>query len=252
MKMLRRMPLYFVLLALVAVSAFGQGTTANLSGEVTTGGSALPGATVTISSPSMQGVRTTVTSDNGTYNFPSIPPGEYTLTVALEGMNTVTRKVTASLAQSARADVDLKLSTLSEAITVTAGASAVLETSQVSSNFTSKEIDELPVERTIRGTVLLSPGVNSNGPGNQIMISGAPSSDNTFLVNGVVVNENLRGQPHNLFIEDAIAETTRRTRAYAKRQMTWLRREQGVEWIDATNDREMIVETIIDRYNHWE
>lgn len=208
MKMFRRMPLLFVLLALVAVTAFGQGTTANLSGEVTTGGSALPGATVTISSPSMQGVRTTVTSENGTYNFPSIPPGEYTLTVALEGMNTVTRKVTASLAQSARADVDLRLSTLSEAITVTAGASAVLETSQVSSNFTSKEIDELPVERTIRGTVLLSPGVNSNGPGNQIMISGAPSSDNVFLVNGVVVNENLRGQPHNLFIEDAIAETT--------------------------------------------
>jgi len=43
---------------------------------------------------------------------------------------------------------------------------------------------------------------------NQITINGGPSYDNIFMVNGVVVNENLRGQPHNLFIEDAIAETT--------------------------------------------
>ncbi len=32
----------------------------------------------------------------------------------------------------------------------------------------------------------------------------------------------------------AIAETQRRTRAYAKRQMTWLRAEPGVQWLDAT------------------
>jgi tRNA dimethylallyltransferase len=36
---------------------------------------------------------------------------------------------------------------------------------------------------------------------------------------------------------DAIAETRRRTRAYAKRQMTWLRAERNVHWIDA-GDRE--------------
>jgi tRNA dimethylallyltransferase len=34
---------------------------------------------------------------------------------------------------------------------------------------------------------------------------------------------------------EAIAETQRRTRAYAKRQMTWLRAEPGVQWLDATN-----------------
>jgi tRNA dimethylallyltransferase len=36
-----------------------------------------------------------------------------------------------------------------------------------------------------------------------------------------------------LTIEKAIAETRRRTRAYAKRQMTWLRAERNVHWIDA-------------------
>ncbi|HEV8434388.1 MAG TPA: tRNA (adenosine(37)-N6)-dimethylallyltransferase MiaA [Thermoanaerobaculia bacterium] len=37
--------------------------------------------------------------------------------------------------------------------------------------------------------------------------------------------------------EAAIEETKRRTRAYAKRQMTWLRSERNVHWLDAT-DRE--------------
>ena len=38
-----------------------------------------------------------------------------------------------------------------------------------------------------------------------------------------------------LTLEHAIAETKRRTRAYAKRQMTWLRAERNVHWIDAGN-----------------
>lgn len=36
---------------------------------------------------------------------------------------------------------------------------------------------------------------------------------------------------------DAIEETKRRTRAYAKRQMTWLRSERNVHWLDAGTDQ---------------
>jgi tRNA dimethylallyltransferase len=39
-------------------------------------------------------------------------------------------------------------------------------------------------------------------------------------------------------LDAAIAETKRRTRAYAKRQMTWLRAERNVHWIDAGNGEE--------------
>ena len=35
-------------------------------------------------------------------------------------------------------------------------------------------------------------------------------------------------------VDLAIAETKRRTRAYAKRQMTWLRSERNVQWIEVT------------------
>ena len=36
-------------------------------------------------------------------------------------------------------------------------------------------------------------------------------------------------------LEAAIAETKRRTRAYAKRQLTWLRAERNVHWLEAGN-----------------
>ncbi|HYM60072.1 MAG TPA: tRNA (adenosine(37)-N6)-dimethylallyltransferase MiaA [Thermoanaerobaculia bacterium] len=36
-------------------------------------------------------------------------------------------------------------------------------------------------------------------------------------------------------LRDAVAETQRRTRAYAKRQMTWLRGERNLVWIDASD-----------------
>jgi hypothetical protein len=45
------------------------------------------------------------------------------------------------------------------------------------------------------------------------MIAGALSFESQYLVNGVVINENLRGQSLNLFIEDAIQETKTSTGA---------------------------------------
>jgi tRNA dimethylallyltransferase len=43
---------------------------------------------------------------------------------------------------------------------------------------------------------------------------------------------------------DAIAETRRRTRAYAKRQMTWLRAERNVHWLDATDRDQAFAEAL--------
>ena len=200
-----------VLLLLVATMAYAQGTTSTLTGTATTDGAPLPGVTVTVSSPALQGTRTTVTSDTGSYVFPALPPGEYTVTFDLSGMARVSKKTTLSLSQTSRVDAAMQVSAVSEAITVTAQAPAVLETTQVSANFTGEMIDELPVTRDIRNTVMLSPGVTPTGPGNNLMISGAPAYDSVYLVNGVVVNENLRGQAHSLFIEDAIQETTVQT-----------------------------------------
>jgi hypothetical protein len=183
-------------------------TTASLSGVVTTEGNPLPGVTVTVTSPSLQGTRSTVTGDSGGYSFPALPPGNYRVRFELTGMAPMEKQVHLQLSQPARADAELRVSAVAEAITVTAEAPAVLETTGVATSFTQEQISKLPVGRNIRDTTLLAPGVNPNGVNRQITINGGPSYDNIFMVNGVVVNENLRGQPHNLFIEDAIQETT--------------------------------------------
>src|SRR5512132_3326725 len=66
-----------VVLLLAAGTAFAA-TTGTLFGTVTDAdGSALPGVSVTISSPSLQGTRTVTTIASGEYNFPLLPPGTY-------------------------------------------------------------------------------------------------------------------------------------------------------------------------------
>jgi outer membrane receptor for ferrienterochelin and colicin len=197
-----------LLLVACAIPMLAQGVTGSLTGTVTTGGSPLPGVTVTLTSPALQGTRTTATESTGAYHFPALPPGRYTVSFELAGMQQVNKTVQVNLAQTSRADAELAVASVSEAMTVTATAPPVLETSEVATNFQGQQIEELPLDRTIRDTVLIAPGVNDAGPNDQISISGAQSFDNLFLVNGVVVNENLRGQPHNLFIEDAVQETT--------------------------------------------
>ncbi|MGA7614811.1 MAG: TonB-dependent receptor [Thermoanaerobaculia bacterium] len=208
MKQLQRTLGLSLLLLLAGITAFGQ-TTATLSGTVTTDGGPLPGATITISSPALQGTRTTVSGINGGYVFPALPPGDYAVTIALEGMQTVTKKVHLSLSTTATADADLKLSAVTEAITVTASSPAVLDTPQVSANVSSKLVDDLPLGRTVLAAADLAPGVNSNTvQTNQLSISGSPGYDNLVMVNGVSITENVRNQTLALFIEDAIQETT--------------------------------------------
>lgn len=183
-------------------------TTGTLTGTVTSGGSALPGVTVTVSSAVLQGVRTTVTGQGGDYNFSALPPGTYRVTFDLEGLQRVTRQAEVQLAQTARLDTDLKVQAVQEAITVTASTPSIIETPQVSTVLDRQLIESLPVGRTIAQRVQLAPGVNNAGPNNQTVINGAQTFENLYLINGVTVNENVRGQPQNVFIEDAIQETT--------------------------------------------
>jgi len=208
MKFSFRFTALMALLLLVGLPVVAQ-TTASLTGTATTGGGPLPGVTVTISSLQMQGTRTTVTGDNGGYSFAALPPGDYDVKFELQGMTTQTKHVRVGVGQQGRADADLKVSAVTEAITVTAGAPSVLETPTVSANIQQKLINELPVNRTPLNAALLAPGVNPNTPsGGQLSISGSPGYDNLVMVNGVAITEEVRHQDLNLYIEDAIQETT--------------------------------------------
>src|SRR5215204_3889284 len=81
---------------LCAVPANGQtvgATTGAINGKVVdSSDSVLPGVTVTISAPQMQGTQTAVTNAEGNYRFPGIPPGTYTVRYELPGFGTVVRE----------------------------------------------------------------------------------------------------------------------------------------------------------------
>ena len=192
---------------LASFSMFAQ-VTANLTGTVTMDNNPLPGATVTATSPNMQGSRTTTSDVNGNYNIAAVPPGTYKIVIEMQGMQTVTRNVLVGVGQTSRVDATLKMSAVAEAITVTASAPAVLETTEVQTNLQQAMISKLPTSRTVTGIALLSPGTINNGPRNALVISGATADQNLIMVDGAVIQENLRGQTHALFIEDAIQETT--------------------------------------------
>jgi hypothetical protein len=204
--------LFGALLLLVAGAVFAQ-TTGRLTGTVIHEGSPLPGVMVTISSPNLQGTRTTYTDVNGNYTFGAVPPGRYTVVFDMEGMQQVSRMVDVSVAGTATANATLRLSAIAEAITVTASAPSVVATQEVQTSISADLIEDLPIGRTIIGTVQLAPGVTNSGVGGATVISGAPAYDSTYYIDGAVVNEVLRGQPLDLFIEDALEETTVQTGA---------------------------------------
>ncbi len=202
-------PVFVGALLLLVVGSLLAQTTSNLTGTVTADGAGLPGVLVTVSSAALQGTRTTYTSENGGYSIAGLPPGQYSIVFELDGMSPVTRKANLTLSTTNKVDAQMQLSSVSEAITVTATAPAVMESSQLASNLSSQMIEELPVGRTVLAAALLAPGVNANTTAaNQLSISGGPGYDNLIMVNGVAITENVRSQSLNLFIEDAIQETT--------------------------------------------
>jgi hypothetical protein len=183
-------------------------TTASLTGTVTTGGQPLAGVTVTISSPALQGTRSATTGEAGAYNFAALPPGRYAVAFSLQGLQSLTKNVELRLSQSTRLDMRM-FAGIVDTITVAAPPVPVLDTPEVSTNLTLKQIERLPIQRNQLATAQFAPGVTGNTLSNgQLQISGGPGYDNLVMVNGVVVTENTRGQMRPMYVEDAIQETT--------------------------------------------
>ena len=209
--MLKRLFVLMAVTALSAAPAFGQGNpTGGIQGRITDpDGLALPGVTVTVASPALQGTRTAVSSTNGDYIIPFLPPGSYTITFELQGFSTATREnLGVVIAETLQIDMKMGIAGVAENVQVIGSAATEIAPNvTVATTYKAEALERLPVGRTLNAAVLMAPNVTDNGPNGNIMISGAMSYENLFLINGVVVNENLRGQARNVFIEDAIQET---------------------------------------------
>jgi len=165
MRRLRILSGVLCLVVLASGPAFAQAvgaTTGAINGKVSdaTGG-VMPGVTVTISSPSMQGTRNAVTDADGTYRFPAIPPGEYKITYELEGFSTVVREgIRVGLGFTATVNTELKVASLTESVTVT-GQSPVVDitSTKTATNFDAKELASIPSARDFWAILAAAPAV---------------------------------------------------------------------------------------------
>jgi hypothetical protein len=208
---MKRVVIVLVVGLMAATGAMAQTiATSTVTGKVTAEGDPLPGVRVTATSPNLQGARATVTDANGAYHIPFLPPGDYTLTFEMDKMQTREELLTLTGDRTDTVNVELELAAVAGEIIVTAekAMTAPIEATAVSANFKQDLINVLPVGRTVDSVTLLAPGVNAGGPSNRLIISGAMSYDSLYLINGAIVSENLRGWAQDLYIEDAIEETT--------------------------------------------
>lgn len=191
-------------------AASAQSTSGTISGRVTDAQNLpLPGVTVSVESPALQGTRTTVTSGNGDYVITLLPSGTYTVIFALQGFEEQRRTVNLAPTQTVPVDATMGVAGVTEAVEVVGRAADVLtQTAQVATNFSQELIAKLPTNRDLNAILLLAPSAHPTGPAGNWSIAGSMSFENLFMINGVTVNENLRGQANTLFIEDAIQETT--------------------------------------------
>jgi len=119
-----------------SVSAFAQGTTGTLRGQVLDPtGAAVANAQITATNIETGVSTKSVTTSAGTYSFPSLLPGRYSVTVYVAGFKKyIKNDVTVLAGQDNVADAALELGVATETIEVSAGAVQVQTTSSSLTN----------------------------------------------------------------------------------------------------------------------
>ena len=126
-------------------------------------GGALPGVTVSITSPNLiGGARTAITDEQGVYRFTLLPGGNTRCRFSLPGFTHAERRGRhcSAPAPPRRSTASSTSATLQESITVTSQSPTIdLESSKVAVNWDQQKLDELPYSRSLTGLVSLIPGL---------------------------------------------------------------------------------------------
>jgi hypothetical protein len=121
-------------------------------------------AAVTVTSDALVVPQSTVTSTQGTYRFPSLPPGVYALTVQAPGFAETKRDaITLTAGFSATIDVPLTVAGEVQTVAVTAEA-AILDTenTKVQNIFASEALNNLPTSRDMWSLMGVGAGLSLN------------------------------------------------------------------------------------------
>jgi hypothetical protein len=147
----------------------------------------MPGVTITIASPAMQGIKVLASDQDGDFFVTALPVGKYELRAELEGFKSILRKnLVVRLGGTVTLRLVMKLPELGEEIDVVDSAPAIdTEKLTIGDNLSHDFISNLPVlGGSFQSVVAFMPGVVDNGTGNpNVMGQGARS--NQYFVDGV-------------------------------------------------------------------
>lgn len=155
---------------LIPAETRAQATTGSVRGFVTLpAGEPAAGATVTARNFASGLTRTTLANDRGYYVLLGLVAGEYEISVRRIGAEAVTRRQTVSIGQTLTLDISLQATatTLTQ-IQVTASTAAETRTSEVATNVSATQIENLPTsDRNFLTFAQLAPGVRISGSNNE-------------------------------------------------------------------------------------
>ncbi len=202
-----------VLLFLASQFALAQRISGTLRGQVSDPtGNVVAGANVTAINQDSGVSQTTVTNSAGTYIYPDLLPGSYTVKVSYQGFSeSVSRDVHVVTNVDTDRNVALQVGGASETIEVTTAADTVdLTSSTISSTFNSKEVIDLPsgsnspLQLSIfsANTTAQQGGVLGAGGS----VAGQRPRMNSFNIDGLDDNDTgVTGNRSNV-IQDAVSE----------------------------------------------
>src|SRR5438128_9433360 len=108
-----------VVASVLATGIASAQTTGTITGHVADQqGLAVPGATINVEGPNLQGIISVISSENGDYVVPLLPAGPYTISFMLSGFERQQRQVNLALGQTLPLNVTMGPASVSETVNV--------------------------------------------------------------------------------------------------------------------------------------
>src|SRR5215472_11327243 len=190
--------------AICSVSSLpAQVSTSSITGVVTDStGAVVANAKVEAKNDDTGVVFTQNTTNAGTYAFPSLTPGSYSITVTMSGFQTFTSAHNVlTVGTPLVVDVALKVGTVGQTVEVVESNYQRLETSNatVSDIMDTKQVENLPLNgRNPLSLLTLEPGVvqrTTNGAGSGTHVFGSRDRAHNVTIDGIDANESTVPNP---------------------------------------------------------
>jgi hypothetical protein len=214
--------LALIVMLTASFMAFGQATTGSLLGTVKDAtGAVIPGAKVTVTTPTLVGTKTFTTDSKGYYHFENLPPGKYTVTVEAEGFSTRKESdVDIEVGHIPSLDLTLSVGSKATVVNVSSSAGPMIDVTSVTTQttLTKDVINYVPrgtsyqsviqfapaaSNEPLMGNATMSTGGGSTSPGNGsngqpygYSIAGGADSENSYLIEGQETADLIGGYSH--------------------------------------------------------